>query len=74
MENLKRVRLAKEMEDPYYLKEPKLIEIYNKSLPPKEAYYHFPPPDEIIIINQKNQKNLLEEFIIMFLILTLKII
>ncbi len=56
MENLKRVRLAKEMEDPYYLKEPKLIELYNKSLPPKEAYYHFPPPDEIIIINQKKPK------------------
>ena len=56
METLKRVRLAKEMEDPYYLKEPKLLELYNKSLPPREAYYHFPPPDEIIIINQKKPK------------------
>ena len=56
MENLKRLRLAKEMEDPYYLKEPKLLELYNKSLPPKEAYYHFPPPDEIIIVNQKKPK------------------
>jgi len=73
MENLKRLRLAKEMEDPYYLKEPKLLELYNKSLPPKEAYYHFPPPDEIIIVNQKKPKNLSEEYIIMFHIQILKL-
>ena len=56
MESLKRLRLAKEMEDPYYLKEPKLLELYNKSLPPKEAYYYFPSPEEIIIINHKKPK------------------
>ena len=56
MENLRRVRIAKEMEDPYYLKEEKLFELYKKCLPPIEAYYHFPPPDEIVIFNQKKPK------------------
>ena len=56
MENLKRVKLAKEMEDPYYLKEEKLLELYKKSLPPYEAYFHFPPPDEIVIFNLKKPK------------------
>ena len=53
MNNLKRVTLAKEMEDPYYLKDPKLLELYKKCLPPKEAYYYFPKGDEIIIHNRK---------------------
>ena len=56
MNSLKRLKLAKEIEEPYYLKEPKLLEIYNKCLPPKESYYYFPTSDEIIIINQKNPK------------------
>ena len=56
METLKRLTLAKEMEDPYYLKETKLLELYHKALPPKEAYYYFPPPDEIIMINKKKPK------------------
>ena len=53
MDNLKRVTLAKETDDPYYLKDPKLLELYKKCLPPKEAYYYFPKGDEIIIHNQK---------------------
>ena len=56
MEILKRLKIAKEMDEPYYLKEPKLLDLYNKSLPPKEAYYYFPPPNEIIIINSKKPK------------------
>ena len=56
METLERLKIAKEMEDPYYFKDPKLLELYKRSLPPKEAYYHFPPPDEIIRVNQKKPK------------------
>ena len=56
MKYSKRLKIAREIEDPYYLKESKLLELYNKCLPPKEAYYYFPPSDEIIIINQKNPK------------------
>ena len=41
MEELKRITLAKEMENPFYLHDPKLLEIYNKCLPPKESYYYF---------------------------------
>ena len=53
MDNLKRVTIAKEMEDPYYLKDPKLLELYQKCLPPRDAYYYFPKGDEIIIHNLK---------------------
>ena len=53
MDNIKRVTLAKEIEDPYYLKDPKLLELYNKCLPPREAYYFFPKGDEIVIHNLK---------------------
>ena len=53
MNNIKRVTLAKELEDPYYLKDPKLLELYKKCLPPKDAYYYFPKGDEIIIHNIK---------------------
>ena len=53
MNNLKRVTLAKEMEDPYYLKDPKILELYQKCLPPKDAYYYFPEGEEIIIHNRK---------------------
>ena len=52
--NIKRVTLAKELEDPFYLKDPKLLELYKKCLPPREAYYYFPKGDEIIIYNAKN--------------------
>ena len=53
MDKIKRVQLEKEMEDPYYLKDPILLELYKKSLPPKEAYYYFPKGEEIIIHNHK---------------------
>ena len=57
--NIKRVTLAPELSDPYYLKDPKLLEFYQKSLPPKEAYLYFPKGEEIIIYNTKKpQKNL----------------
>ena len=51
--NIKRIKLAKEIEDPYYLKDPILLELYKKSLPPKESYYYFPKGEEIIIHNIK---------------------
>ena len=51
--NIKKVTLAKELEDPFYLKDLKLLELYKKCLPPREAYYYFPKGDEIIIHNVK---------------------
>ena len=51
--NIKKVTLAKELEDPFYLKDPKLLELYKKCLPPRDAYYYFPKGDEIIIHNVK---------------------
>ena len=53
MNNIKRVTIAKEIEDPYYLKDPKLFDLYKKCLPPKAAYYYFPKGDEIVIYNKK---------------------
>ena len=53
MEELKRITYAKEAENPFYLNDPKLLEIYNKCLPPKESYYYFPKGEEIITINSK---------------------
>ena len=43
----------KEIIDPYYISNPKLYEIYKKSLPPIEAYYYFPKGEEVIIHNDK---------------------
>ena len=55
--DFKKGRFAKESnDDPYYLNDPKLLELYNKCLPPKEAYYYFPKGDEIIEPNEKNPK------------------
>jgi hypothetical protein len=39
--------------NPFFLRDPTLLEIFRRSLPPKEAYYYFPKGEEIIIINQK---------------------
>ena len=49
-------RLAKELEDPFYLKDPKILDLYNKCLPPKEAYLYFPKGEKIIEFNHKNPK------------------
>ena len=43
--------------NPYYIKDPKLYEIFQKGLPPKEAYYFFPKGDDIITINYKKPEN-----------------
>jgi hypothetical protein len=43
--------------NPYYLKDPKLYELFLKSLPPKEAYYYFPKDDDVITIDHKNPEN-----------------
>ena len=43
--------------NPYYLKDPKLYELFQKSLPPKEAYYYFPKGDDVITIDHKNPEN-----------------
>ena len=43
--------------NPYYIKDPKLYEIFQKSLPPIEAYYYFPKGDDIITIDQKKPEN-----------------
>ena len=41
----------------YYLKDPKLYELFLRSLPPKEAYYYFPKGDDVITIDHKNPEN-----------------
>ena len=43
--------------DPYYCKDPKLYEIFQKCLPPREAYYFFHKPEDIIIIDKKKPEN-----------------
>ena len=53
---IKKGRLCKEMEDPFYLKDPKIFEIYKGCLPPKEAYYYFPKGEELIEYNIKKPK------------------
>jgi hypothetical protein len=47
--------------NPYYIKDPKLYEIFKSSLPPKEAYYYFPKGEDIITIDQKNPINSLRK-------------
>ena len=42
---------------PYYCRDPKLYEIFKKSLPPKEAYYFFHKPEDILIIDKKKPEN-----------------
>ena len=53
MEN-KKGKLAKELEDPFYLKDPKLLELFELCKPPKEAYFYFPKGEEIIELNTKS--------------------
>ena len=36
----------------FFLRDPTLLELYHRSLPPKEAYYYFPKGEEIIILNK----------------------
>ena len=54
---LKRGHLAKELEDPFYLKDPILLDLFEKCKPPKDAYLYFPKGEEIIVINQKNPES-----------------
>ena len=44
--------------DPFFIKDPKLFEIFKRSLPPKEAYYFFPKGNDIIELHSKKpEKN-----------------
>jgi len=45
--------------DPFYLKDPNLIELFKKSLPPREAYLYFPKGEEIVIFNKKKPEKTL---------------
>ncbi len=48
-----------ELKNPYYKSDPNLLEIYEKSLPPPEAYLYFPKGEEIIVVNSlKPEKSL----------------
>ena len=53
---IKKGKLAKEMDDPFYLKDPQLLELYKRCLPPREAYYYFPKGEELIEFNKKKPK------------------
>ena len=37
-----------ELRNPYYISDPDLFKIYQKSLPPPESYFYFPKGEEII--------------------------
>ena len=39
--------------DPFFLKDRTLLELFKRSLPPREAYYYFPKGEEIVIFNHK---------------------
>ena len=43
----------KEIENPFYISDPELNELYKNCLPPPESYLYFPKDQEIIILNQK---------------------
>lgn len=45
--------------DPFYLKDPNLIELFKKSLPPRDAYLYFPKGEEIVIFNKKKPEKTL---------------
>ena len=50
--NIKNYCSKKEiLKNPYYLSDPKLFQIYQKSLPPYEAYLYFPKGEEIIVFD-----------------------
>ena len=53
---IRKGKFAKEMEDPFYLKDPKLLELYKRCLPPREAYYYYPKGEELIEFNKKKPK------------------
>ena len=53
----KKGNLAKEVEDPFYLKDPVLADLFEKCKPPKEAYFYFPKGEEIIVMNRKRPQN-----------------
>ena len=39
--------------DPFFFKDRTLLELFKRSLPPKEAYFYFPKGEEIVIFNKK---------------------
>ena len=43
--------------NPYYIKDPQLYKIFERGLPPREAYYFFPKEEDIITIDIKNPQN-----------------
>ena len=53
----KKGQLARELEDPFYLKDPILADLFEKCKPPKEAYFYFPKGEEIIELNRKKPES-----------------
>ena len=45
------------LKNPYYTKDPKLFEIFQNCLPPREAYYYFPKPEDLIHIDKIKPQN-----------------
>ena len=45
--------------DPFFLKDPILLELFKRSLPPKESYLYFPKGEEIIIPYKKKPEKAL---------------
>lgn len=48
----------------FFLSDPTLLELFKRSLPPKESYYYFPKGEEIIITNNKKPEKALRRIYI----------
>ena len=52
------------IKEPFFLQDPELLEIFKRSIPPKEAYYFFPKDKDVIELHKKKpQKNVRRIFI-----------
>ena len=50
--------------DPFFLKDRALLELFKRSLPPREAYYYFPQGEEVVIFNKKKPEKTLRRIYI----------
>ena len=52
------------IKEPFFLQDPELLEIFKRSIPPKEAYYFFPKDNDVIELHKKKpEKNVRRIFL-----------
>ena len=52
------------LKEPFFLQDPELLEIFKRSIPPKEAYYFFPKDNDVIELHKKKpEKNVRRIFL-----------